>query len=159
MLGTIEQEKLEAGSRDDAFLAHLDHVSDNFESYLRSESSWFQRFCRDKEPAYELRPNWARQMHFSPDHMDRYFGAYSRQLGLSMPDFLALGRSTSDAESDFCMTVLALRLSSNCNGVSELQGDVSRRMWQRLWPEVSADEIPIRPSPTACISAAGFLTR
>jgi glycogen phosphorylase len=53
MLGTIEREKLEAVSRDDAFLAHLDHVSDNFESYLRSESSWFQRFCRDKEPAYE----------------------------------------------------------------------------------------------------------
>ena len=61
-----------------------------------------------------------------------------------MPDFLALGRSASDAQSEFCMTVLAFRLSSHCNGVSKLHGDVSRRMWQRLWPEVPADEIPIQ---------------
>ena len=351
MLGTIKQEKLEAVSRDDAFLAHLDHVSDKFESYLRSESSWFKRFCRDKDdkpliayfsaefglteclsifagglgilagdhlksasdlgipligvgllyqqgyfrqyldqagwqqesyedndfhnlpitrvcqsdgkplivrveypgrsvsaqiwraqvgriPLYLLDSNIAANQHqedrditdqlyggdremrikqevllgiggyralkalglepsvyhmneghsaflalerirhlmethqlsfeqarvsaspslvftthtpveagqdyFSPDQMDRYFGAYSQQLGLSTPDFLALGRSASDAQSEFCMTVLAFRLSSHCNGVSKLHGDVSRRMWQRLWPEVPEDEIPIQ---------------
>ncbi|HKM58891.1 MAG TPA: alpha-glucan family phosphorylase [Chthoniobacterales bacterium] len=82
--------------------------------------------------------------YFSPDQMDRYFGVYSRSLGLSMPDFLALGRSALDAQSLFCMTVLALRLSSHRNGVSKLHGDVSRRMWQRLWPGVPADEIPIQ---------------
>jgi starch phosphorylase len=43
MLGTIEQERLESASRDDAFLAHLRRVSERFESYLRGESSWFQR--------------------------------------------------------------------------------------------------------------------
>ena len=42
------------------------------------------------------------------------------------------------------MTVLALRLSSNSNGVSKLHGDVSRRMWQGLWPAVPTDEIPIQ---------------
>ncbi len=82
--------------------------------------------------------------YFSPDQMDRYFGVYSRSLGLSMPDFLTLGRSALDAQSDFCMTVLAIRLSSHRNGVSKLHGDVSRRMWQRLWPGVPADEIPIQ---------------
>ena len=83
--------------------------------------------------------------YFSPDQMDRYFGAYARQLDLSLPDFLALGRSApSDAQSDFCMTVLALRLSSHNNGVSKLHGEVSRRMWQALWPSVPVNEIPIQ---------------
>jgi glucan phosphorylase len=39
MLGTIEQEKLEAASGDDAFLAHLQRVLEKFESYLPGESS------------------------------------------------------------------------------------------------------------------------
>jgi starch phosphorylase len=83
--------------------------------------------------------------HFSLDQMDRYFGGYAPQLGLTLPDLLALGRSApSDAQSDFCMTVLALRLSSHNNGVSKLHGEVSRRMWQGLWPSVTVNEIPIR---------------
>jgi glycogen phosphorylase len=83
--------------------------------------------------------------YFSLDQMDRYFGGYARELGLTLPDLLALGRSApSDTQSDFCMTVLALRLSSHNNGVSKLHGEVSRRMWQALWPSVPVNEIPIR---------------
>jgi glycogen phosphorylase len=83
--------------------------------------------------------------YFSPEQMERYFGNYAQRLGLSRGDFLALGRSVaSDAQSDFCMTVLALGLSSHSNGVSKLHGDVSRRMWQGLWPAVPIDEIPIQ---------------
>jgi len=41
------------------------------------------------------------------------------------------------------MTVLALRLSTQHNGVSRLHGNVSRRMWQFLWPQVESDEVPI----------------
>src|SRR5271165_5298700 len=82
--------------------------------------------------------------YFSPEQTERYFGNYAQRLGLSTPDFLALGRLASDEQKDFCMTVLALRLSSNSNGVSKLHGDVSRRMWQGLWPAVPTDEIPIQ---------------
>jgi len=82
--------------------------------------------------------------YFSLDQTDRYFGDYARHLGLSRLDFLALGRLASDEQKEFCMTVLALRLSSNNNGVSKLHGDVSRRMWQGLWPAVPTDEIPIQ---------------
>jgi glycogen phosphorylase len=83
--------------------------------------------------------------YFSPDQMDRYFGDYAKHLGLSRMDFLALGRClASDALSDFCMTVLALRLSSHSNGVSKLHGEVSRKMWQGLWPAVPLEEIPIQ---------------
>ena len=41
------------------------------------------------------------------------------------------------------MTVLALRLSAYHNGVSELHGHVSRAMWQFLWPETPAEQVPI----------------
>jgi starch phosphorylase len=41
------------------------------------------------------------------------------------------------------MTALALRLASFSNGVSQLHGEVSRRMWQGLWPGMPVDEVPI----------------
>ena len=41
------------------------------------------------------------------------------------------------------MTVLALKLSRAANGVSELHGQVSRHMWQSLYPGKTVDEVPI----------------
>ena len=41
------------------------------------------------------------------------------------------------------MTVLALKLSRAANGVSELHGQVSRAMWQPLYPQKSEDQVPI----------------
>ncbi len=43
----------------------------------------------------------------------------------------------------FGMTVLALRTAGRANGVSALHGRVSRRMWQRVWPGVPENEVPI----------------
>jgi glycogen phosphorylase len=80
--------------------------------------------------------------YFPPDLMDRYFGEYVRALGISRDEFLSLGRIEGD-QGDFCMTILALRSASHMNGVSKLHGEVSRQMWQRLWPRVPVDEIPI----------------
>jgi len=81
--------------------------------------------------------------YFSVEQMDRYFGDYSRSLGISRHEFLALGRRNPNDEGEFCMTVLALRLASYRNGVSKLHGQVSRKMWQCIWPGVPVDEIPI----------------
>ena len=36
------------------------------------------------------------------------------------------------------MAVLAIRLADSANGVSELHGDVSRKMWHNIWPQRSA---------------------
>jgi starch phosphorylase len=41
------------------------------------------------------------------------------------------------------MTVLGLKLSRAANGVSELHGQVSRQMWNCLWPELPVDKVPI----------------
>jgi starch phosphorylase len=41
------------------------------------------------------------------------------------------------------MACLALNLSYRANGVSQLHGEVSRRMWQYGWPQVPGEEIPI----------------
>jgi starch phosphorylase len=81
---------------------------------------------------------------FPPDLMDRYFSDYTRRLGITRKEFLALGRRdpANDAEP-FCMTVLALRMAAFGNGVSRLHGEVSRRMWRDIWPGLPLDEIPI----------------
>ena len=81
---------------------------------------------------------------FNPYLMRQYLGSYVESLGLSWNDFLALGREDPHNEGeDFCMTVLALRLSARSNGVSKLHGKVSRRMWKALWPNLSEDDVPI----------------
>jgi starch phosphorylase len=57
---------------------------------------------------------------------------------------MALGRKdVNDENEPFYLTILALRLAQHSNGVSRLHGQVSRRMWQSLWPDVPEEEIPI----------------
>jgi starch phosphorylase len=74
--------------------------------------------------------------------MDHYFTAYFQSLGLSRDDFLRLGRG-NDGEDSFCMAILALHLAAKANGVSKLHGQVSRGMWQYLWPQTPVEEVPI----------------
>lgn len=81
---------------------------------------------------------------FPTDLMEKYFGNYRSELGLSKDEFLALGRENPHNHSEpFCMAVLAIKLSGYCNGVSKLHGKVSRRMWQNVWPGIPEDEIGI----------------
>ena len=79
--------------------------------------------------------------YFQYDLMERYFGEPIRKLGFSMQQFMQLG--VTQRSPEFCMTVLALRSAARANGVSKLHGEVSRKMWQSLWPGVPVDEIPI----------------
>ena len=66
--------------------------------------------------------------------------------GLNLPihDVLGLGRiDPADHGSQFLPTVLALKCSRRANAVSALHGDVSRNMWQCLWPDRKEEDIPI----------------
>ncbi len=79
--------------------------------------------------------------YFSADLVNRYFADTARELGISQDEFFQLGRAPS--RNDFCTAVLALRSAARANGVAKLHGDVSRKMWQSLWPGVPVDEVPI----------------
>ena len=78
---------------------------------------------------------------FSAELIDKYLWQIREQLGMSGEDFLKLG--WDDEKYQFNMTLLALRLSLFCNGVSKLHGEVSREMFQRFYPNIPVEEIPI----------------
>ena len=81
---------------------------------------------------------------FSPDLMNYAANKFTTNLKLSFDELMALGRvNPDDANEPFCMTVLALKGSRAANGVSELHGQISREMWQCLYPGKSVDEVPI----------------
>ncbi len=81
---------------------------------------------------------------FDPDLVRRYLEPYRAPLGLSDRDLLALGRiDPHDGGARFSMPVLAIRTADRLNGVSELHGQVSRKMWQAMWPDLPTAEVPI----------------
>jgi starch phosphorylase len=75
--------------------------------------------------------------------VEKYFQNFWSQLGIDRDAFLALGSYDNGYGVNFNMTALALRLSGRANGVSELHGRVSRRMWLGLWSEKEPEEVPI----------------
>ncbi len=81
---------------------------------------------------------------FDPGLVRKYMERFSSAIGLSWDRMLALGRENPEDTSEaFCMTVLAIKLAAHCNAVARLHGQVSRRMWQGLFPTLPVDEVPI----------------
>jgi starch phosphorylase len=81
---------------------------------------------------------------FEPWMIDKYFSSYWPQLNLGRDQFLALGRQEpNNKDEPMNLTVLAMRLSAFRNGVSELHGAVSRKLWSGIWPNLPTDEIPV----------------
>jgi starch phosphorylase len=79
-----------------------------------------------------------------PFHLlDKYFWHYWDALKLDRESFLALGEYQQEWGSAFNMTVLALRLAAHTNAVSELHGQVTRRMWKTVWPRAAEVQVPI----------------
>lgn len=68
-----------------------------------------------------------------------YFGEYVKKLGISLDYFLSLGRQGDR----FCMAVLAIRMAAHINGVSMLNGEISRKIWSGVWHGVESVDIPI----------------
>ncbi len=81
---------------------------------------------------------------FTADMIEEHLGPLREQLGLSVDQFMSLGRIDPDNHNEtFCMTVIGLKLSRTANAVSQLHGHISRRMWAHLWPWRVESEIPI----------------
>ena len=80
---------------------------------------------------------------FPFDLMTQFFSGFWGSLGLNQQTFLDLGRHDLGWGPIFSMPALAIRFSSGRNGVAELHGETSRRLWSVLWPEVPTEEVPI----------------
>ncbi len=75
--------------------------------------------------------------------IDKYFAQVWPDLGLTREQFMDLARNQQTWGETFSMPALALRFSEHNNGVSELHGQVARRMWHHLWPESRLEDVPI----------------
>jgi len=82
---------------------------------------------------------------FDPELMGKYLTHYAKdELAISLEDLLALGRrNPADPAEPFNMAYLAVRGSGQINGVSKLHGQVSREIFQPLFPRWSQGEVPI----------------
>lgn len=92
--------------------------------------------------------------------IEQYFGANSPTPGVEVEDVLALG--AEDFEGGdlgvFNMAVMGFRLAQRANGVSLLHGEVSRGMFNGLWPAFDEAEVPIT-SITNGVHAPTWLAR
>ena len=82
---------------------------------------------------------------FELDLLTRSFGAsYEKELGLTHGEFVALGRiDRNNPREPYGLTPLAIRMCRSTNGVSRKHGEVSRALWQKLFPENPIEQVPI----------------
>lgn len=82
---------------------------------------------------------------FAPELMEQYLREYAEcELKIPFEELMALGRRNPlDSSEPFNMAYLALRGSGGANGVSQLHGIVSRKIFQVLFPRWPEIEVPI----------------
>jgi starch phosphorylase len=133
------------------------HMNEGHSAFLALER--IARVMRDKGASFEVAseatsagniftthtPVPAGNDAFAPDLVRKYLEPYRAALGIREDQLLGLGRQDeSDRGSNFSMPVLAIRTADHYNGVSALHGEVSRKMWRGLWPELPEHEVPIQ---------------
>jgi starch phosphorylase len=81
---------------------------------------------------------------FSRELMAQYLSQYVSALGVDFERFLSTGRGKRfDEAAPFNMAVFAARNSNFVNGVSRLHGEVSRKIFHSISPDVPVHEVPI----------------
>lgn len=82
---------------------------------------------------------------FEPALIKRYLGWVADSvLHIGVEELLALGRANpADGAEPFSMAHLAIRGCGAINGVSRLHGEVSRRIFQPLFPRWPQAEVPV----------------
>ena len=68
---------------------------------------------------------------FPPDLFNEFMGGWAENVNTSNEELWSLGHKQEEWGPTFNMTVLAMNLSAVSNAVSELHGEVSRKMWDR----------------------------
>src|SRR5579863_5556033 len=82
---------------------------------------------------------------FSPELIQQYLSGYAQNvLGISVHELLSLGRKNpNDSSEPFNMAYLGIHGSGSVNGVSRLHGQVSRGLFQQLFPRFPENEVPV----------------
>ena len=82
---------------------------------------------------------------FDLDLIRKYYKHYCDEIGLPLNQLLDLGLAhPGHGGQPFSLTVLAIRLSTYCNGVSQLHGKVSNDMWRDVFKNLKPGETPIK---------------
>jgi glycogen phosphorylase/synthase len=81
---------------------------------------------------------------FDEDLMRTYISHYPERLNITWQEFMNLGKfRENDPTEKFSMSVLAVKMSQEVNGVSKIHGRVSREMFLGLFEGYYADEVHI----------------
>jgi len=137
----------------DVDICHLNEGHAAFVILARARSFMVKNNCDFKTALWATRPGnvftthtpvEAAFDHFDPALIEQFTGPITSRLGVSTHEILALGRRDPDnSDETFNMAYLALRGSGHVNGVSQLHGQVSRQIFQPLFPEWPTVEVPI----------------
>lgn len=80
---------------------------------------------------------------FATDQVLACAGPIWDEMGISPEQLLQIGEEPSEEHPLFHMTATAIRLSSRVNGVARKHGEVSRDIWNKLWPTLQQEQVPI----------------
>jgi len=81
---------------------------------------------------------------FSEDMLRTYISHYPERLNISWNEFINLGKyRENDPSEKFSMSVLAVKMSQEVNGVSKIHGRVSREMFNGLFEGYFSNELHI----------------
>jgi starch phosphorylase len=135
---------------------HVLHLNEGHSAFLTLELAreLTERGASFKEAAEVVRERCVFTTHtpvaaghdeFLPSLIEKCFGeSYWRALKLTREEFLDLGRvNAGETEELFGLTPLALRMCRSTNGVSKKHGEVSRELWNKMWPGKKIEEVPI----------------
>ena len=75
--------------------------------------------------------------------VDTHLGDAWGDFGGHREQFFELAHHDSGGGPMFNMTALAMRTAGAINGVSQLHGEVTRQMWQSIWPSTPTDQLPV----------------
>lgn len=81
---------------------------------------------------------------FSRELMERYFTSWCSDVGISLDELMQLGHEPGTPNGEmFNLAAMSLRLAERSNGVSRLHGEVSRKLFAGIWPDVPPEDVPI----------------
>jgi len=81
---------------------------------------------------------------FDIELVRKYFKHCCEDLNVDLDKLVELGLSyPGHGRQPFSMTVLAIKMSSYWNGVSQLHAKVSNDMWRHIYKDLPASETPI----------------